>query len=257
MLRAHCNHHGHPDNPNTEGSLELATLGGWSHWRRSLNPVTIRKCTSLFLFLLHSQLPAEKKPLLHPVHPSKRAKVLPSVCTGAPWWCTARCCTSQLKLRYFKMTCSWGFFIHSHRDACLVLSISAQIRGETAAVLAEAMRGGSRVGLQAGSWRCLASLARCPQALATSPSCSPAPACSAPGKASGKGLKQCSASTWLRLTSAALSCRQRHDTNVSDFLVTLSKIHSFPQISLFSLCTPSYQSPAAHTWGAKGRRERL
>lgn len=69
-----------------------------------------------------------------------------------------------------------------------------------------------------------------------------------------KGNKAVPASTRLRLTSAALSCRQRHNTSVSDFLVTLARIHSFPQISFFSLCTSPYQNTAAHTRGAGHRR---
>lgn len=77
-----------------------------------------------------------------------------------------------------------------------------------------------------------------------------------PAKHLRKGEEAVPASTWLRLTSTALFCRQTHDTGVSDFLVTLAKIHSFSQISFFSLCTSPYQSPAGHARTRGKTRER-
>lgn len=62
ILRAHWNHRGPTDSPNTQGWLQPAAPGARSHRRRSPNPVPGRKCASLFLFLLHPSLPQKKSP---------------------------------------------------------------------------------------------------------------------------------------------------------------------------------------------------
>lgn len=141
----------------------------------------------------------------------------------------------------------------------MVASISAQIWGEAARVPAEAKRSG-----EAAMWGCGpgpggAWPAR-PRVPEPRPPAPPAhlPAMLLPlrpAKRPGKGDEAVSASTWLRLTSAALSCRQRHNAGVLDFLVTLAKIQSFPQVSFFSLCTLPYRSPAAGAGRGRGWEE--
>lgn len=60
-----------PGQPKHQGLAGAGCAGGWSHRRRSLNPVLVRKRASLFLFLRHPQPRAEKIPFT-PGSPKQR-----------------------------------------------------------------------------------------------------------------------------------------------------------------------------------------